>query len=170
MGLGKGVGGVGQFENRGEEILQGVGVNRQELRGPGKFPQQGLNIAGPDGTDITERLGDDEVRSEGLQPGEIEGQRRAASHRLLADRLVDLLAGESGVKQRAGDAGERFDTDFGPAVVSHTCANDGVVEGVKLVDGRAFSVQYHPEAAAGPHDANYLFDQFVEMMERTATS
>ncbi len=64
-----------------------------------------------------------------------------------------------------GEAGERFDTDFGPAVVSHTCANDGVVEGVKLVDGRAFSVQYHPEAAAGPHDANYLFDQFVELME-----
>jgi carbamoyl-phosphate synthase small subunit len=50
-------------------------------------------------------------------------------------------------------------------VVSHTCANDGVVEGVKLVDGRAFSVQYHPEAAAGPHDANYLFDQFVDLME-----
>ena len=64
-----------------------------------------------------------------------------------------------------GEAGERFDTDFGPAVVSHTCANDGVVEGIKLVDGSAFSVQYHPEAAAGPHDANYLFDQFVELME-----
>ena len=65
-----------------------------------------------------------------------------------------------------GEAGEVFDTDFGPAVVSHTCANDGVVEGIKLVDGRAFSVQYHPEAAAGPHDANYLFDQFVELMDR----
>ena len=63
-----------------------------------------------------------------------------------------------------GEAGERFDTPFGPAMVSHTCANDGVVEGVKLVDGRAFSVQYHPEAAAGPHDAEYLFDQFVELM------
>ncbi|MCV7084814.1 glutamine-hydrolyzing carbamoyl-phosphate synthase small subunit [Mycolicibacter hiberniae] len=63
-----------------------------------------------------------------------------------------------------GEAGQRFDTDFGPAVVSHTCANDGVVEGVKLVDGRAFSVQYHPEAAAGPHDAEYLFDQFVDLM------
>ena len=63
-----------------------------------------------------------------------------------------------------GEAGERFDTDFGPAMISHTCANDGVVEGVRLVNGRAFSVQYHPEAAAGPHDANYLFDQFVELM------
>ncbi|MDT5353641.1 MAG: carbamoyl-phosphate synthase small subunit [Mycobacterium sp.] len=63
-----------------------------------------------------------------------------------------------------GEAGQRFDTPFGLAVVSHTCANDGVVEGVKLVDGRAFSVQYHPEAAAGPHDAEYLFDDFVDLM------
>ena len=63
-----------------------------------------------------------------------------------------------------GEAGQRFDTPFGPAEVSHTCANDGVVEGVKLVDSKAFSVQYHPEAAAGPHDAEYLFDQFVDLM------
>ena len=63
-----------------------------------------------------------------------------------------------------GEAGEVFDTDFGKAAVSHTCANDGVVEGVKLLSGRAFSVQYHPEAAAGPHDAGYLFDQFVDLM------
>jgi carbamoyl-phosphate synthase small subunit len=63
-----------------------------------------------------------------------------------------------------GEAGEEFDTPFGRGIVSHTCANDGVVEGIKLVDGRAFSVQYHPEAAAGPHDAEYLFDQFIDLM------
>jgi len=63
-----------------------------------------------------------------------------------------------------GEAGQSFDTPFGPAVVSHTCANDGVVEGVELAGGKAFSVQYHPEAAAGPHDAEYLFDQFVDLM------
>jgi carbamoyl-phosphate synthase small subunit len=63
-----------------------------------------------------------------------------------------------------GEAGQSFDTPFGPALVSHTCANDGVVEGVKLAGGKAFSVQYHPEAAAGPHDAEYLFDQFVDLM------
>lgn len=63
-----------------------------------------------------------------------------------------------------GEAGEEFDTPFGAAVVTHTCANDGVVEGVALANGRAFSVQYHPEAAAGPRDANYLFDQFIELM------
>jgi carbamoyl-phosphate synthase small subunit len=64
-----------------------------------------------------------------------------------------------------GEAGQSFDTPFGPAVVSHTCANDGVVEGVKLAHGKAFSVQYHPEAAAGPHDAEYLFDRFIDLME-----
>ncbi len=64
-----------------------------------------------------------------------------------------------------GEAGQRFDTPFGTAEVSHTCANDGTVEGVRLVDGRAFSVQYHPEAAAGPHDAAYLFDRFAGLME-----
>jgi carbamoyl-phosphate synthase small subunit len=68
-----------------------------------------------------------------------------------------------------GEAGERFETPFGKAVVSHTCANDGTVEGLKLVDGRAFSVQYHPEGAAGPHDANDLFDQFVDLMTEVKT-
>jgi len=64
-----------------------------------------------------------------------------------------------------GEKGEQFDTPFGRAEVSHVCANDGVVEGVRLLDGRAFSVQYHPEAAAGPHDAAYLFDRFAGLME-----
>jgi len=91
-------------------------------------------------------------------------------HRGINVPVIDHATGRVAVTAQnhgfalEGEAGEVFDTDFGPAVVSHTCANDGVVEGVKLVDGRAFSVQYHPEAAAGPHDANYLFDQFVELM------
>ncbi len=65
-----------------------------------------------------------------------------------------------------GEAGQEFDSPFGRAVISHTCANDGVVEGVRLIDGRAFSVQYHPEAAAGPHDAQNLFDRFIDLMEK----
>jgi carbamoyl-phosphate synthase small subunit len=44
------------------------------------------------------------------------------------------------------------------------CLNDQVVEGLNLLDGPAFSVQYHPEAAAGPHDARYLFDRFSQLM------
>ncbi|MGW5271980.1 glutamine-hydrolyzing carbamoyl-phosphate synthase small subunit [Streptomyces sp. NPDC004044] len=57
------------------------------------------------------------------------------------------------------------DTKFGRAEVSHVCLNDEVVEGLQLLDQPAFSVQYHPEAAAGPHDAAYLFDRFVSLME-----
>ncbi|NNN35885.1 glutamine-hydrolyzing carbamoyl-phosphate synthase small subunit [Streptomyces sp. S3(2020)] len=57
------------------------------------------------------------------------------------------------------------ETKFGRAEVSHVCLNDNVVEGLQLLDQPAFSVQYHPEAAAGPHDAAYLFDRFVELME-----
>ncbi|MEO7348609.1 MAG: glutamine-hydrolyzing carbamoyl-phosphate synthase small subunit [Terrimesophilobacter sp.] len=53
---------------------------------------------------------------------------------------------------------------FGRVVVSHVNLNDNVVEGLRALDLRAFSVQYHPEAAAGPHDANYLFDRFKEMV------
>ncbi|MFM1758503.1 MAG: hypothetical protein RL193_1080, partial [Actinomycetota bacterium] len=57
---------------------------------------------------------------------------------------------------------------FGPGEVTHVGLNDGVVEGLRLIDRPAFSVQYHPEAAAGPHDANYLFDRFVKLMEAKA--
>ncbi len=57
------------------------------------------------------------------------------------------------------------DTEFGGVEVSHVCLNDNVVEGLRARDTRAFSVQYHPEAAAGPHDAAYLFDRFVELLE-----
>jgi hypothetical protein len=59
-------------------------------------------------------------------------------------------------------------TPYGEASVSHVCLNDDVVEGLELRDEsgelKAFSVQYHPEAAAGPHDAAYLFDRFTRLM------
>jgi carbamoyl-phosphate synthase small subunit len=56
-------------------------------------------------------------------------------------------------------------TEFGDVEVSHVCLNDGVVEGLRCRDVPAFTVQYHPEAAAGPHDADHLFDRFVELVE-----
>jgi carbamoyl-phosphate synthase small subunit len=56
---------------------------------------------------------------------------------------------------------------FGKVRVSHVNLNDDVVEGLECLDIPAFSVQYHPEAAAGPHDAGYLFDRFDELMETT---
>ena len=52
-----------------------------------------------------------------------------------------------------------------PVEVSHVCLNDDVVEGLAARDVPAFSVQYHPEAAAGPHDAAYLFDRFVDLLD-----
>jgi carbamoyl-phosphate synthase small subunit len=57
-------------------------------------------------------------------------------------------------------------TAYGRVRVSHVCLNDGVVEGLECLDLPAYSVQYHPEAAAGPHDAAYLFDRFVQLMEK----
>lgn len=56
------------------------------------------------------------------------------------------------------------DASLGRVWVSHVCLNDQVVEGLEMLDRPAFSVQYHPEAAAGPHDSEYLFDRFVELM------
>jgi carbamoyl-phosphate synthase small subunit len=56
------------------------------------------------------------------------------------------------------------DTPYGPVEVSHVCLNDNVVEGLRCLDTPAFTVQYHPEAAAGPHDADYLFDRFMELI------
>ena len=53
---------------------------------------------------------------------------------------------------------------YGRVEVSHLGLNDGVVEGLRALDLPAFSVQYHPEAAAGPHDAEHLFDRFIRLM------
>jgi carbamoyl-phosphate synthase small subunit len=70
--------------------------------------------------------------------------------------------------------GESVVTDYGTATVSHVCLNDDVVEGLELRDQagalKSFSVQYHPEAAAGPHDAAYLFDRFCELMSGAAAT
>ncbi|HEY7274744.1 MAG TPA: glutamine-hydrolyzing carbamoyl-phosphate synthase small subunit [Trebonia sp.] len=62
-------------------------------------------------------------------------------------------------------AREPFGTPFGAAAVTHVNLNDGVVEGIRLLDKPAFAVQYHPEAAPGPHDAVDLFDQFASLMD-----
>ena len=56
---------------------------------------------------------------------------------------------------------------FGRVKVSHVSLNDDVVEGLECVDIPAYSVQYHPEAAAGPHDSNYLFDRLIELINNT---
>jgi carbamoyl-phosphate synthase small subunit len=81
----------------------------------------------------------------------------------LASGRVAVTAHNHGFAVDAPRDGE-FDTPFGRATVSHVCLNDDVVEGLRCLDVPAFSVQYHPEAAAGPHDADYLFDEFAALM------
>lgn len=76
---------------------------------------------------------------------------------------VEITAHNHGFAVDAPRDGD-FDTPFGKAQVSHVCLNDDVVEGLRCLDVPAFSVQYHPEAAAGPHDSAYLFDEFIELM------
>ncbi|GAA5102366.1 glutamine-hydrolyzing carbamoyl-phosphate synthase small subunit [Haloechinothrix salitolerans] len=82
----------------------------------------------------------------------------------VATRKVAITAQNHGFALD-GEPGTEFDSPYGKAVVSHYCPNDGCVEGVRALDVPAFSVQYHPEAAAGPHDAAPLFDDFATLMQ-----
>jgi carbamoyl-phosphate synthase small subunit len=87
----------------------------------------------------------------------------------LSTRKVEVTSHNHGFAVDAV-AGEVRQTPYGRAEVSHVGLNDGVVEGLRCLDVPAFSVQYHPEAAAGPHDAAYLFDRFVDLMDGVATT
>lgn len=100
-------------------------------------------------------------------------------HRGINQPVKDLTTGKVEVTAHnhgfAVDApiGKQVDAPFengkyGKVFVSHIDLNDDVVEGLQCVDIPAFSVQYHPEAAAGPHDAAYLFDRFCELMKNNS--
>lgn len=78
---------------------------------------------------------------------------------------VEITAHNHGFALKAPTDGV-FSTVFGTGEVTHVSLNDGVVEGLQLLERGAFSVQYHPEAAAGPHDADYLFDRFIDLMQK----
>ena len=92
-------------------------------------------------------------------------------HRGINQPVQDIVTGKVEITAHnhgfAVDAplGRPTETGFGAVEVSHVCLNDDVVEGLRARDVRAFSVQYHPEAAAGPHDAAYLFDRFVDLLD-----
>ncbi len=87
----------------------------------------------------------------------------------LGTRKVEITSHNHGFAV-AATIGEPTQTPYGTAEVSHVNLNDQVIEGLRLTDTDgnllSFSVQYHPEAAAGPHDASYLFDRFVSVMDQ----
>ncbi|CAN5334914.1 glutamine-hydrolyzing carbamoyl-phosphate synthase small subunit [soil metagenome] len=93
-------------------------------------------------------------------------------HRGINQPVVDVASGRTEITSHnhgfAVDAPigviSESPAGFGRVEVSHVNLNDNVVEGLRALDIPAFSVQYHPEAAAGPHDANYLFDRFRELV------
>jgi carbamoyl-phosphate synthase small subunit len=100
-------------------------------------------------------------------------------HHGMNQPVMDLATGKVEITVHnhgfAVDAqiGADIPTEFGIARVSHIDLNDNVVEGLELRDDhgrrKAFSVQYHPEAAAGPHDADYLFDRFADLMAQASS-
>ena len=106
-------------------------------------------------------------RALGFETYKLQFGHRGINQPVLGKRSgkVEITAHNHGFALKAPtDSG--FSTVYGLGQVTHICLNDGVVEGIELLERGAFSVQYHPEAAAGPHDAAYLFDQFVEMMDK----
>ena len=87
-------------------------------------------------------------------------------HRGGNQPVKDLTTGKVSItSQNHGYAVDPKTLPTGKAVVSHVNLNDGTCEGIRLVSGEAFSVQYHPEAAPGPHDADYFFRQFSDLLD-----
>lgn len=92
-------------------------------------------------------------------------------HRGLNHPVKNLLTGKGEMtSQNHGFAVNEKDIDKNPDVeVTHVHLNDNTIMGIRLKNKKAFSVQYHPEASPGPHDSNYLFDEFVALMESEKT-
>ena len=106
-------------------------------------------------------------RALGIQTYKLQFGHRGINQPVIDKRTgkVEITSHNHGFAIEAPVDGQ-FTTVFGPGQVTHICLNDGVVEGLELLERGAFSVQYHPEAAAGPHDASYLFDNFISLMEK----
>ena len=88
-------------------------------------------------------------------------------HRGINHPVKNLITGKGEItSQNHGFAISKEDTEVNPNVeITHLHLNDNTVAGIRLKDKKCFSVQYHPEASPGPHDADYLFDQFFEMIK-----
>jgi carbamoyl-phosphate synthase small subunit len=89
-------------------------------------------------------------------------------HRGINHPVKNLITGKGEItSQNHGFAISKEDAEANPNVeITHLHLNDNTVAGIRLKDKKCFSVQYHPEASPGPHDAAYLFDQFFEMIKK----
>jgi carbamoyl-phosphate synthase small subunit len=113
-------------------------------------------------------------RAIGLETFKLPFGHRGANHPVkdLATGKIDItsqnhgfaVAGPAGERQLPADTAVDWETDFGPATLSHLNLYDRTVEGLVLRDVKGASAQYHPEAGPGPHDAGYLFDRYLELI------
>ena len=104
-------------------------------------------------------------RAVGLETFKLPFGHRGANHPvkdLRTDRIA-ITSQNHGFAVK-GTPGERLQTDFGEAVLTHVNLYDGTIEGIRLLDVAAGCVQYHPEAGPGPHDSVHLFDEFLAEM------
>jgi carbamoyl-phosphate synthase small subunit len=114
-------------------------------------------------------------RAVGLETFKLPFGHRGANHPVkdLASGKIDITSQNHGFAVRPPDGGEtieadepvRWETDFGAAELTHLNLYDRTVEGLVLRDVPGATVQYHPEAGPGPHDARYLFDRFLELVD-----
>ena len=117
-------------------------------------------------------------RAVGLETFKLPFGHRGANHPVkdLRTGKIDITSqnhgfavqGPGGEPRIEGDEPVRWDTDFGAAELTHLNLYDRTVEGLELKDVNAATVQYHPEAGPGPHDARHLFDRFLEMAGASA--
>ncbi len=110
----------------------------------------------------------------GLQTYKLKFGHHGANHPVmdLDTKKVEITAQNHNFAVRGGDAAAvasqaaPWTTPHGPVQLTHTSLNDGAVEGMRCLDLPAYSVQYHPEASPGPHDAGYLFHRFTDLMAK----
>ncbi len=108
-------------------------------------------------------------RAVGLETFKLPFGHRGANHPVKDVRTgrIAITSQNHGFAVR-GEAGQRLDTAFGEAELTHVNLYDGTIEGIRLLEAAAGCVQYHPEAGPGPHDSRGLFDEFIGELTRAA--